>query len=375
MTNVKIGNDIRIQTSISELGIYDQTNIKQLKCYIVRTTETQYVDEINPGYPQYYTPTEYDICLSGIPRYNYPMPYNTYAFNNAQYCPANDYHLFPSYNGFGTCSKQFKFGPTDYIAPSRVLYGQNMIECYFPAQDQIKLGTYKLVIVITVYTPGWNYNNFRTYTLDKGDIFNLVDDTTGQSGEIVINTNSITPTGVSSNSILYLPALQSISINDIDAIGTQYKIDVIYSDNSIKTWTSSTNITLSTNAPSDIIKFDTTTGKITSLTNVTEQKSYTITITGTSFTSTITINIMPDIPIIYNIIKGSSITNTNSTYKYGVIASSSAYTLAGNKIPTSVSIMINGVDKTSQFYNSTSYQISIPCLYYNNSVNITIADE
>ena len=369
MTNVRIGNDIRIQTTLSELGNYDQTNIKQLKCYIVRTTGTQYVDEANPGYPQYYTPTEYDVCLSGIPKYNYPIPYNVYAFNNAQYCPMNDYHVFPAYNGFGVCSKPFKYDPRDYMAPSRVLYGQNAIECYFPAQDQVKLGTYKLVIVVTVYIPGWSFDNLRTYTIDKGELFKLVDDTTGQSGEIVINTDTATPTGISSNSIIYLPTLQSISLGDLDVTGTEYKIDVIYSDNTIKSWTNSTNITLSTNAPSSEIKFDTTTGKITSLTAVTEQKQYTITVTGTSFKSTITVNIMPNITVQYYI---DGRTTSMSTFKYGSNLSVSAYTLNGNVAPDSVTIFANGNNIPSVgYYNSTSYQISIPSLLYNTEIYIT----
>ena len=50
-------------------------------------------------------------------------------------------------------------------------------------------GVYKLVVVLTVFEQGWGRHNLRTYTIDKGDIFELVDDG-GDSGPIVIDIDS-----------------------------------------------------------------------------------------------------------------------------------------------------------------------------------------
>ena len=63
----------------------------------------------------------------------------------------------------------------------------------FPAFDQKLCGTYKLVVVLTVYEKGWGRHNLRTFTLDKGDIFKLVDgnDPTegAESGPIYIDVD------------------------------------------------------------------------------------------------------------------------------------------------------------------------------------------
>jgi len=48
-------------------------------------------------------------------------------------------------------------------------------------------GIYKLVVVLTVFEQGWGRHNLRTYTIDKGDVFELVDDNTGDSEAITIN--------------------------------------------------------------------------------------------------------------------------------------------------------------------------------------------
>jgi hypothetical protein len=39
---------------------------------------------------------------------------------------------------------------------------------YFPAADQRSFGEYIVLIVITVYEPGWGSNNLRTFTINKG---------------------------------------------------------------------------------------------------------------------------------------------------------------------------------------------------------------
>jgi len=82
--------------------------------------------------------------------------------------PIDDYRYFPAYNGFGVNSKQFKIVPDKYLASSRVINDTNTIEMYFPAQDQKDFGEYIVLIVVTVYQPGWGSNNLRTFTINKG---------------------------------------------------------------------------------------------------------------------------------------------------------------------------------------------------------------
>lgn len=198
MTKVRIGTDVKVTLTLKELTDFDSTAIKQLRCYFIRTTELQYVDLANPGYPQYYCPTEYDCCLSGWPKFNY-LPYNGVVFNTGMFGLFNDYHYFPTYNGFGCRSKQFKLYQKEYLAASRVLEGKNQIQCYFPAIDQKELGTYKLVIVVTVFQPGWGSNNLRTFTIDEGDIVDFVDDEKGESGDINLvddSENEVIPEGL-----------------------------------------------------------------------------------------------------------------------------------------------------------------------------------
>nr|DAE75579.1 MAG TPA: hypothetical protein [Caudoviricetes sp.] len=47
---------------------------------------------------------------------------------------------------------------------------------YFPAADQRSFGEYIVLIVITVYKPGWGSNNLRTFTINKGVQFEIVDE-------------------------------------------------------------------------------------------------------------------------------------------------------------------------------------------------------
>lgn len=77
-----------------------------------------------------------------------------------------------------------------YLADSQVLNEKNTITCFFPAVQQKMCGTYKLVVILTVFEQGWGRHNLRTYTIDKGDVFELVDDETGESGAITIDPDS-----------------------------------------------------------------------------------------------------------------------------------------------------------------------------------------
>jgi hypothetical protein len=57
---------------------------------------------------------------------------------------------------------------------------------YFPAQDQKDFGKYIVLIVVTVYQPGWGSNNLRTFTINKGVQFEIVDGNDTEQG----NTNN-----------------------------------------------------------------------------------------------------------------------------------------------------------------------------------------
>lgn len=170
-----MGTDIRLQFTLDELSDYDATSIKQLRCYVIRKEDIQYIDLDNYGYPQYYSPTDYDLVYTRCHMYNW-LPYNQEVYTSGMFGPIDDYRYFPAYNSFGVRSKQFKIVPDKYLAPSRVISGSKQIEMYFPAEDQRNFGQYIVLIVITVYQPGWGSNNLRTFTINKGVQFEIVDE-------------------------------------------------------------------------------------------------------------------------------------------------------------------------------------------------------
>lgn len=174
MKQVVMGTDIRLQFTLDDLSEFDRTSIKQLRCYVIRKDDIQYINLDNYGYPQYYSPTDYDLMYTSCCRYNW-LPYNQYVYNCGMFGPIDDYRYFPAYNGFGVNSKQFKIVPDKYLASSKVINDTNTIEMYFPAQDQKDFGKYIVLIVVTVYQPGWGSNNLRTFTINKGVQFEIVD--------------------------------------------------------------------------------------------------------------------------------------------------------------------------------------------------------
>lgn len=236
MRKIRIGNDIRLKLKIEPneaAGFYtmdelDQSSVKQLRCYLINTSfskppmcEDQKCFK-RVGFPDFYHPTENNINNSGFPSYHM-RPANVCNYN--RFLPDfHDYHWWPGYRGFGHYPEHFhghkpmpdpmipvlppdvhaidvfgkdgiKFNGTHmgepfYLADSQVLHETNTLTCMFPAVQQKFCGTYKLVVVLTVFEQGWGRHNLRTYTLDRGDIFELVDDDSGESGNIIINTDS-----------------------------------------------------------------------------------------------------------------------------------------------------------------------------------------
>ena len=170
MKRIRIGNDIRVQTSLHDLTDFDLTSIKQMRCYFLPNGQT-----CNTSTNETYDPMQYNICNCGKPVYNvFP-------------CNIDAPHWFCGYDGFGVCSKTFQCKDDKFLAPSRVLPEQNRIEAYFPAAQQLQIGEYRFVMVITLYQSGWCDNNLRTITLDEGVIFALTSDDRDIDADTIID--------------------------------------------------------------------------------------------------------------------------------------------------------------------------------------------
>lgn len=235
MRKIRIGNDVRLKLSIKPneqaqfytMDELDQSSVKQLRCYLINTSLTQPPIE-DPKkfkrvcFPDFYHPTANNINNAGFPSY-YMQPANVNNYN--RFLPDfHDYHWWPGYRGFGRYPEHFHgymplpdpsipvlppdqhaidtfgkdgikyngthMGEPAYLADSQVLHETNTITCMFPAVQQRLCGTYKLVVVLTVFEQGWGRHNLRTYTIDKGEVFELVDDDSGESGNITLDIDS-----------------------------------------------------------------------------------------------------------------------------------------------------------------------------------------
>lgn len=172
MKRIRIGNDIRVQTSLHDLNDFDITSIKQLRCYFIPQCDSYTTPNDT------YDPMQYNICNCGKPKYNvFP-------------CNIDAPHWFCGYNGFGVNSKRFIHVDNKFLAPSRLLAEQNRIEAYFPAKAQYQIGEYKFVIVLTIYQPGWCEDNLRTITLDEGVIFALTSDDRDPDHDSIIDLDT-----------------------------------------------------------------------------------------------------------------------------------------------------------------------------------------
>lgn len=290
MRKIRIGNDIRLKLTLSaneqagfdKLNIMDQSSVKQLRCYLINTSWNKPIDPNAPkpykrvGFPEFYEPSSYNINNSGFPSYHM-MPANVCNYN--KFAPDfHSYHIWPGYRGFGIFPEHFHgcpwhgcfekhylcnraFSPCEYpyhpnfvpvnvfgepaedhshqnpfapwyLADSQVLHEANALTCLFPAVQQKMCGTYKLVVVLTVFEQGWGRHNLRTYTIDKGDVFELVNDETGESGNIFMDvddkgykTSEIAENGISVSSDSYVIGANSkLAVGGRDAEGTDYNI-------------------------------------------------------------------------------------------------------------------------------------------------------
>lgn len=124
---------------------------------------------------------------------------------------------------------EFKF-----LAPSRVLEGQNRIETYFPACEQFACGDYKLVVVVVMYESGWGKCDLHTYTIDYGYVVTLVDDESAPQGDLVINVdtgeiegNKISDINMASTDYV-MNQNTSMSLSQKDINGATYALNIYY---------------------------------------------------------------------------------------------------------------------------------------------------
>ena len=162
MKRIRIGNDVIVRTSLDEFETNDKLKIKTLQCLFIKQEYDNKSDN-----DMCYEPSQYVYGCCGCCNYNVAIFNNGYNMP----CTLRDPHWFPGYNGFGVNSNKFNC-PKEYQSDVRVF--DNYVESYFPAKDQ-KLGIFKVVFIAQVYTTGWGMNDLKTITIDKGELFTLVD--------------------------------------------------------------------------------------------------------------------------------------------------------------------------------------------------------
>ncbi len=215
MKRIRIGNDIRVQTSLHDLNDFDITSIKQLRCYFIPQGDSYTIPTTDT-----YDPMQYTICNCGKPKYNvFP-------------CNMDAPHWFCGYNGFGVNSKRFVHVDSNFLAPARLLAEQNRIEAYFPAKAQYQIGEYKFVIVLTVYQPGWCEYNLRTITLDEGVIFALTNDDRDPDHSTTIDLDITYAESIDVPDKLYI--YKTLDLDEVDQKLTNYNVTIGYSDESTR---------------------------------------------------------------------------------------------------------------------------------------------
>lgn len=272
MRNIRIGNDIRLKIELKQADGFDNilplnnSNIKQVRCYLINTsvphepTNEEKKMFRRVGFPDFYHPTAHNINNAGFPSYHM-QPANV--CNYDRFVPDfHDFHWWPGFRGFGIhpehfhdhCEHMFRMGAKPflymdneihpwYLADSKVLSQANTISCMFPAMEQKLCGTYKLVVVLTVYEHGWGRHNLRTFTLDKGDVFKLVDGNDpsegGESGAIYIDVDDkgtkerqIETVFIKSTNHFYMNSDSTMEIGDNDIERQRYEIVVKLKDGS-----------------------------------------------------------------------------------------------------------------------------------------------
>ena len=283
MQRIRIGNDVRLNLTLHGPRAYDQANIKQLRCYLVNTTmfDSCVGDCFSCG-------DCYGVERCGCPCYH-AMPhcnrhhcsYHTHNhWHRNHMCMLDPHGCNPA---AGEALYKPKYGaPFDaiscgacqdftYLTYSRVCSKANSIQCYFPAKDQMYCGAYKLIVQVVIYEPGWGKTDLHTYTMDYGEVFILVDDNTGASGDITLDVDhddilNKNVTGITIKTAnLYIHDTDTIKLGELDRKSHYYTIMVALENGSVLEYTPNNwpyeklNFTASTDG---VIEVDPETGVI-----------------------------------------------------------------------------------------------------------------
>ena len=147
--------------------------IRSIKALLINTTVEKYRNEelrkkekfihrfpIEPYIKSFHS-TPYDICNSGYYSWK-AYPYRIYG----------GFGVYPQFDGL--CKHLSPIDDTQYVANVMATSKQNIVEVDFPAEDQLHVGKYTLIIVAKLYAPGYNKHNLKTVTIDVPDVFELV---------------------------------------------------------------------------------------------------------------------------------------------------------------------------------------------------------
>ena len=264
MQRIRIGNDVRLNLTLRGPRTYDQANIKQLKCYLINTSMLDYFPVdcfcskhvhgcgcVNDrcGHPKYHALPHcryYDCCHNDFYHYGCfrHCSHDFHCMLDPHGCnPAAGPGILPPkynkpYDAVNCCACE----DFTYLAYSRVLPKANSIQCYFPAKDQMFCGVYKLVVQAMIYEPGWGRTDLHTYTMDYGNVLQLVDDKSGASGDITLDVDkddlmnkNILSIRVKNDLNMY--GNTSIRLGELDTRDHQYYIEVELENGSVLEYT------------------------------------------------------------------------------------------------------------------------------------------
>lgn len=224
-TKIRIGNDIVFNVALDTNRKFDSVNIKSIKCVLINTTLCGHCHHRFPCEPKCdeYKPNCCNLNTCGYHTYNHDPHfcpsfghYHDGMWRGHCYCdPFHPHHFWGEYPGFGIVPGFYhnhyhcRFGrdfcphmdyfvpvghvhrdPHHYICPVKALYTKNRFQAYFPAEDQLRLGTYKMVVVAQVYEPGYKLNDLRTITIDHENLFELVDSSDGATGDVILTVGT-----------------------------------------------------------------------------------------------------------------------------------------------------------------------------------------
>lgn len=217
---IRIGNDIRLRINLLNMKGIDTINIKSIKVYIINTSrEKEKADKIanctkfisrfpcEPHHPAF-EPSAYDLNLAGLPRYYaYPEHHCHYFYHGFGLHPDWS-HIYPVEN----CTND-----TEFIAPVQATEYKDRVDAYFPANNQLYCGVYKIVVVARIYQPGYGLDNLRTITMDYNNIFRLVDDSTGTNSDVTIEIGAASEVGIQG---LELSGSTDMVVGETQFVGT-----------------------------------------------------------------------------------------------------------------------------------------------------------